>query len=474
MGFVLCGRLLSGGLRIVATCKPASFFCLFKRRTSGGHSFVPVSFYANYSALGYIFGAGEKNTEDRIGHHTAIPPHRVEQEILLTTQPAQPENARILRVAIIGAPNSGKSTLSNQLLGRKVFPVSQKVHTTRCLAQGVISENETQIILLDTPGLTSPAHGRRHHLEESLINDPWKSVCRADLVLVLVDVSDHWTRNQLSYDVLKCLAQNPELPAALILNKVDLLKNKGLLLSLTVELTEGFVNGKKLKVKPKLKKSSDCPQKILQAPAADAAEMLKHGNKPGDNESSSLKLSRVIDNKVSNVLPASGAAECDLKLNAASQDVALSQRLKSMKGWPYFREVFMLSAINGEEVETLKNYLAEQAKPGLWVFHRDVLTDQMPHDICENIIREKLLEYLPQEVPYSVTQSTELWEKGDGGELIILQKLLVIKESHAKMLIGPGGQMIKKIAQEAGVDLMNAFMCDVRLSLSVKVKKCVV
>ncbi|GAB5580725.1 hypothetical protein PRBEI_2001454900 [Prionailurus iriomotensis] len=56
-----------------------------------------------------------------------------------------PENPRVLRVVLLGAPNAGKSTLSNQLLGRKVFPVSKKVHTTRCQALGIITEKEAQV-----------------------------------------------------------------------------------------------------------------------------------------------------------------------------------------------------------------------------------------------------------------------------------------------------------------------------------------
>lgn len=82
--------------------------------------------------------------------------HTDEQDLLLVHHPDMPENPRVLRVVLLGAPNAGKSTLSNQLLGRKVFPVSKKVHTTRCQALGVITEKETQVILLDTPGIISP------------------------------------------------------------------------------------------------------------------------------------------------------------------------------------------------------------------------------------------------------------------------------------------------------------------------------
>lgn len=97
-----------------------------------------------------------------------------EQKRLLENRPDQPQNPKVLRIAIIGAPNAGKSTLSNQLLGRKVklgcssgcylgvlacpscvmcfinflqvFPVSKKVHTTRCKARGVITHQDTQLV----------------------------------------------------------------------------------------------------------------------------------------------------------------------------------------------------------------------------------------------------------------------------------------------------------------------------------------
>ena len=111
-----------------------------------------------------------------------------------------------------------------------------------------------------------------------------------------------------------------------------------------------------------------------------------------------------------------------------------------------------------------------QAKPGPWEFHSRVLTSQSPHEICDNIIREKILEYLPLEVPYGVTQVTELWEEGPSGELIIVQNLVVPRKSHKLMLIGRRGALISRIAQEAGQDLMNIFLCDIRLKLKVEVK----
>uniref|UniRef100_H3AWI2 GTPase Era, mitochondrial n=1 Tax=Latimeria chalumnae TaxID=7897 RepID=H3AWI2_LATCH len=412
---------------------------------------LPVCFYGNNSALRKLLGGSKEENEDQFGR----PPPPVstsesEQGRLLMNCPDQPEDARVLKVAIIGAPNAGKSTLSNQLLGRKVFPVSKKVHTTRCRAQGVITQAETQIILLDTPGLTSPFKGKRHQLEESLLVDPWNSVSEADLVLVLVDVSDHWTRGRLSYEVLKCLHQNPQVSSVLVLNKVDLLKNKGLILNVTTELTEGIVNGKKLKVRSKFKSSANATETESSRKAGAATVETKE--------------------KGSVVASDSGHVAKGGPSREDQREKALHELIKNKRGWPRFQEIFMLSAVSGEEVETLKRYLVTRAKPGPWVFHSGVVTDQSPLEICDNIIREKLLEYLPQEVPYNVIQSTEKFEKGENGELQILHKLYVRKEAHAKMLIGYRGQLINKIAQEVGADLMNVFLCEVRLRLSVKVK----
>ncbi|NXP06670.1 ERAL1 GTPase, partial [Thinocorus orbignyianus] len=389
-----------------------------------------------------------------------------EQERLLQNQPDQPQNPKVLRIAIIGAPNAGKSTLSNQLLGRKVFPVSRKVHTTRCKAWGVVTYEDTQLIILDTPGLTSPFKAKRHKLEETMLTDPWDSMKHADLVLVLVDVSDHWTRNALSKEVLKCLSDFPEIPSVLVLNKVDLLKKKFILLELVNELTEGIVNGRKLEASSAFKhNSSSSAKSSLQVTQTSPPE--KGGHEPHClQEADRVQEGCNLDNS-----GGVSASESRLVTEEGQEPKCYGPRdLKNRKGWPRFQEIFMLAALHGEEVDTLKQYLLMQAKPGPWEFHSEVLTSQSPQEICDNIIREKLLEYLPLEVPYGVTQVTEMWEEGPGGELVIVQNLLVPRKSHMMMLIGRRGKIISRIAQEAGQDLMNAFLCDVRLKLKVDVK----
>ncbi|XP_072286455.1 GTPase Era, mitochondrial [Pyxicephalus adspersus] len=376
----------------------------------------------------------------------AVSFNKADQDDLLRHAPDQPENSRVLKIAIIGAPNAGKSTLSNHLLGRKLFPVSSKVHTTRCQAKGIITEDDTQLILLDTPGMVNAVKVKRHNLEKSLHQDPWESVKLADVVLVLVDVSVKWMRSSLHTEVHKCLSQNPSIPSILVLNKVDLLRDKGSLLEITETLTEGIVNGKKAYSGSKNSHKKN-KQEDATSMKEDKAQM------------------RTEHSEGSITDPAS-----DVSADHPTK-VGLSPRYPQKVGWAHFQEVFMLSAIYGEEVETLKRYLMTLAKPGEWLFHSDVVTTQSPEEICDNIIREKLLEYLPQEVPYNITQVTNLWQEGSAGELVIMKTLLVPKENHVKLIIGAGGQLINRIAQEAGRDLMNAFLCDVRLRLTVKFRK---
>ncbi|NWR98672.1 ERAL1 GTPase, partial [Motacilla alba] len=394
-------------------------------------------------------------------HPPPVATDQEEQKRLLGNRPDQPQQPRVLRIAIIGAPNAGKSTLCNQLLGRKVFPVSKKVHTTRCKARGVITHEDTQLIILDTPGLTNPLKAKRHNLDEAMLTDPWDSMKHADLVLVLVDVSDHWTRNSLSKEVLKCLSQFPHIPSVLVLNKVDILKKKFLLLEIATDLTEGVVNGRKLEVKSSaLKQDSRSSVKFpLHTTQASPPESKVPGS-PFGQEKNQAQEGCGVDKSSD----AGGAGTGEGPKHHAPKD------LKDMRGWPHFQEIFMLAALRGEEVDTLKRYLLMQAKPGPWEFHSHVLTSQSPQEVCDNIIREKVLEYLPLEVPYGVTQVTHVWEEGQCGELLIVQSLLVPRESHKRMLIGRGGRVISRIAREAGQDLMNAFLCEVCLKLKVEVK----
>uniref|UniRef100_G3QA43 GTPase Era, mitochondrial n=1 Tax=Gasterosteus aculeatus aculeatus TaxID=481459 RepID=G3QA43_GASAC len=429
MALRVCGRLLRDGAvlsRLAAPEDRASRLLAAGRATRGrggaaGCIFTPACFITSEAFLNRLI-KGKAAEEDGALYRlpASVPPDSGEQMSLLLRHPDQPDNPKVLKVAVIGAPNAGKSTLSNQLLGIKVFAVSKKVHTTRSRAMGVLTEDDTQIILLDTPGLTSVSKVKRHQLEKSLLTDPWNTVKEADLMVVLVDVSDRWMCSRLDFEVLKCLAQHPDIPAILVLNKVDKVKAKDRLLSITAELTCGVVNGRRMRVKPAIK-----------PPWAERREEKDFSESPADDDGTERPADSAGDHRGSDG-PNSALRREQLKA------------LSSQRGWPLFKDIFMLSAVDREDVETLKKYFMAGAKPGPWQYHSEVLTDQSPEEVLSNTIREKLLEYLPQEVPYSMTQ---------------------------RMVIGTAGQMVARIAQEASEDLTRVFLREVKLKLTVKLRK---
>lgn len=432
----MCSRVVSIGHHPAPRLRlPGNGLC--STRCIDGYHLTPARLVSSDVLWGRLM-KGKIAESESTRLPASVPPDSGEQISLLMRHPDQPENAKVLKVAVIGAPNAGKSTLSNQLLGRKLFAVSKKVHTTRSRATGVLTEDDTQIILLDTPGLTTPFKVKRHQLERSLLVDPWNTVKEADLVVVLVDVSDKWMCSRLDFEVLKCLAQHPEIPAILVLNKVDLVKAKDRMLDITADLTCGVVNGRKIKVRP-----------VIKPPWAEK----KH-------------------ERTSEPPPEEVDAEPEVT-NEESSTLSKEQlrALGTQRGWPHFKDVFMLSSLDKEDVATLKSYFLVKAKPGEWQYHSEVLTDQSPEQICTNIIREKLLEYLPQEVPYSVSQCIELWHEAENGELDISVRLYAKKETHMSMVIGTAGQMVARMAREVSEDLSRIFLTEVRLKLSVKLKK---
>tara|TARA_Y100000815_G_scaffold275799_1_gene317929 strand:+ start:4925 stop:5839 length:915 start_codon:yes stop_codon:yes gene_type:complete len=117
-------------------------------------------------------------------------------------------------VALIGAPNAGKSTLVNQLVGAKVSIVTHKVQTTRALVRGIATVDNTQIVLMDTPGVFAP----KRRLDRAMVTTAWSGARDADIVLVLIDA-----RKGVREDEERIIEMLPsiKLPKWLILNKVD-------------------------------------------------------------------------------------------------------------------------------------------------------------------------------------------------------------------------------------------------------------
>ena len=132
-------------------------------------------------------------------------------------------------VALIGAPNAGKSTLLNTLVGTKVAIVSPKVQTTRSRVLGILTEGTAQIVFVDTPGIFKP----RRRLDRAMVAAAWAGAAEGDLVLLLVDAALKGVREE-TRGIVEKLAQTQR-KAILILNKIDAVRHE-VLLSLAADL----------------------------------------------------------------------------------------------------------------------------------------------------------------------------------------------------------------------------------------------
>lgn len=125
-------------------------------------------------------------------------------------------------VALIGAPNVGKSTLVNALVGAKVTIVSRKVQTTRALIRGIVIENNAQVILVDTPGIFLP----KRRLDRAMVSTAWSGAHDADLVCVLLDAK---TGIDEEAEAILAKAASVNHDKILVINKVDLVQREKLL-----------------------------------------------------------------------------------------------------------------------------------------------------------------------------------------------------------------------------------------------------
>jgi len=284
----------------------------------------------------------------------------------------QPEqtNTKAGFVALIGAPNAGKSTLLNSLVGSKVSIVSRKVQTTRVLVRGIAIEGEAQIVFVDTPGIFKP----KRRLDRAMVTSAWGGAGDADVIALLLDV-----RKGVDEEAEAILGKLPELkqPKVLILNKIDLIE-RSKLLDMAARLNE-------------------------QVP---------------------------------------------------------------------FAHTFMISALKGDGIETMKRQLAAMMPEGPWLYPEDQISDAPLRMLAAEITREKIYERLHEELPYQSTVETDQWEQRPDGSVRIEQTIFVARESQRKIVLGEGGQTIKAIGQAARREIAEiAEAKAVHLFLYVKVRE---
>ncbi len=271
--------------------------------------------------------------------------------------------------ALIGAPNAGKSTLMNTLLGTKVSIVTPKAQTTRSRISGVLTSDNAQLVFVDTPGIFPP----RRRLERAMVTAAWNGAFDADIIVLLIDVTSGMRSD--TQKIIHKLVESKR-TAICVLNKIDRIKRSNLL-------------------------------KIVEA--------LKPKN--------------------------------------------------------LFTDYFMISALNGDGVTDLKNFLISQLPSGPWHFPEDQLSDMNERLFAAEITREKLFLNLHEELPYSLTVETTGWEDFKNGAVRIEQVLYVDKKSHKGITLGRAGTRIKLVRSLAQVELKDLLGRDVHLFLFVKVRE---
>jgi GTP-binding protein Era len=278
-------------------------------------------------------------------------------------------NQKCAFIALMGAPNVGKSTLVNQLVGTKVTIVSPKVQTTRASVKGICMVGDAQLVFIDTPGVFSP----KETLEKAIVQEAWKRVNEADFIALLIDV-----KKGICKDTRNIIAslKKQEKKVVLILNKIDLVKREELLI-LAQELNDTGV----------------------------------------------------------------------------------------------FTDTFMVSALNGDGVEKLREYYSGLAPIGPWMFPEDQIMEAPVKFFAAEITREKIFMKLQQELPYSIAVETEKWEEKKNGEVTINQVIYVRKDGQKGIVLGKGGEMIKQIGALSRRELEKHLGGKVNLFLFVKVRE---
>lgn len=273
-------------------------------------------------------------------------------------------------VAIVGRPNVGKSTLLNRILGQKLSITSRKPQTTRHQILGIHTEDDLQVVYVDTPGLHKDDKGKA--LNRFMNQTASEALRHVDLVVFIVDRTAWTEEDQIVLDKL----EHVRCPVILAVNKVDQLKDKD----------------------------------------------------------------------------------------------ALLPQLDLLAGKRHFDAIVPISAQKGHNVEGLQREVEARIPEGVHLFPEDQITDRSSRFVAAELVREKLMRNLGDEVPYGTTVEIEEFSH-DGRILTISALILVEREGQKRIVIGDKGDVIKTIGRDARLDMERMFDTKVMLNLWVKVKR---
>lgn len=270
-------------------------------------------------------------------------------------------------IAIVGRPNVGKSTLMNALLGEKLAIVSNRPQTTRNRILGVSTQENSQIVFLDTPGLHTP----RTRLGEYMMQAAREALAGVDGLMTVVDATSVTKQDR---DVVAEMGARKE-KKVLVLNKIDLIRKENLLA-------------------------------IIQS-FADAG----------------------------------------------------------------YDEVVPISALTGDGVDTLRRVLIAMLPEGPRYFPEDTLTDQPERFLCAELIREKALKHLMDEVPHGIGVEILAMKRLRDEFTEIDATIYCERVAHKGIIIGRQGAMLRTIGAEARADIEALLDTHVNLRLWVKVRE---
>lgn len=276
-------------------------------------------------------------------------------------------------IAITGRANAGKSSLTNLLVGEKISIVSEKPQTTRNRINGVLTKGDTQYVFMDTPGMHKP----KTKLSEHMVKSIRQSVDDVDCAILMADVTKKIS--SIEQGLIRSFASHGT-AVVLLLNKVDLLKDKSEIL------------------------------KIIQ------------------------QYSELYD----------------------------------------FEEIIPISVKNRINTDQIMPVLERFAVEGEHFFPDDIATDRTERFMCSEIVREKILRVMQEEIPHGVAVDVEKFKsrmKGDAEIIDISVVIICEKESHKGMIIGKGGERLKQIGTMARGDMEDLLQAKVNLQCFVKVKE---
>ena len=273
-------------------------------------------------------------------------------------------------VTVIGRPNVGKSTLLNQIIGEKISIISDKPQTTRNKILMVYTEDDFQIVFLDTPGIQMP----KNKLGDYMLKISESTLEEVDLITFMVDESAE--TGKLDKYILEEL-KNISTPIILLINKIDKLTNE---------------------------------------------ETLK-----------------------------------------------LIDKYNSMN---LFKEIIPISAMNNDNIDKYTNVLRDLLPQGPQSFPEDMITDHPEKFIIAELIREKALLNLDEEIPHGIAVGIErIKERENKGIVDVFATIYCEKESHKGIVIGKNGKMLKEIGKSAREDIEKLLGSKINLQLWVKVEK---